>query len=210
MRKGIVASVLVVTLTFGDLGAGIAHAAKVKYEKTEVEKARGKCVAAVLGGALLGALAGRAISKKGTLAGAGLGAVAGGAACAVIMANAKKADQIIAAQIASARYQDAAYTTTFAADDGSTTTFEGRAAASQTIDAAYLRPVKYMTLDGVNTASPELAAGGQDCREVSSSLTGAGSGRADLPKQYVCRTPNGDYQPYGVKMVDNGAGKKAA
>lgn len=211
MRYRLITGVLLATLPFCQIGANAAWADKIKYEKTEVEKARGKCVASVLGGALLGALAGRAVSKKGALAGAGIGAAAGVGACAIIMANAKRADKIIAAQIASAQYQDVAYKTTFAADDGTTsTTFEGKAGASESIDAARLRPVRYMTLDGAKTESPVLASGNQDCRAVSSSIGGTNDVRANLPSQYVCRTPEGDYRPYGVTMASNDQGKKKA
>jgi len=210
MQHLVVTSSLVVALALGQLQPEVAHAANVKYAKTAVEEARGKCVAAIIGGGLLGAIVGSAVSKKGTGAGAGIGAVAGGGACAIIMANAKKADRIIAAQIASAQHQDSVYTTTFTGDGGSATTFEGRASGSEAIDAANLRPVRYMTLDGVSTASPTLTAGAQDCRAVSSSITDGDNGRADLPMQYVCRTPSGDYQPYGVQMADKGTRKKAA
>jgi len=205
-----VAGLLVVSLPFGQLGMGVAWAEKIKYEKTEVEKARGKCVKTVLGGALLGALIGRATGKGGTLAGAGIGAAVGAGACAVIMANAKRADRIIAAQMASAQYQNVAYTTTFAADDGSMTTFEGRGGATESIDGARLRPVRYMSLDGVQMASPVLPAGKQDCRPVSSSIGGADGSRASLPSQTFCRTPEGDYKPYGVNMAENEQDKKKA
>lgn len=211
MKKRLVAGLLVVTLPFGQVGVGVAWAEKIKYEKTEVEKARGKCVKTVLGGALLGGLIGRATGKGGTLAGAGIGAAVGVGACAVIMANAKRADRIIAAQIASARYQQVAYTTTFPADDGSSMTmFEGKGGASESIDAARLRPVRYMTLDGIQAASPVLAAGRQDCRAVSSSIGGTNEARVSLPTQYFCRTPEGDYQPYDVTMAENGGERKKA
>jgi len=211
MKMRLVAGLLAMMLPSCQIGSGVAWAEKIKYEKTEVEKARGKCVASVVGGALLGALVGRAVSEKGALVGAGIGAGAGAAACAVIMANAKHADRIIAAQIASAQYQAAPYTTTFVADDGtSTTRFEGKAGASESIDAARLRPVRYMTPDGGKAESPLLASGGQDCRAVSSSLGTADDARVALPTQYVCRTPEGDYRPYGVTLVDNGTGKKVA
>lgn len=211
MKTRTVAALLIVALPLPQVSTGVAWADKIKYEKTEVEKARGKCVGAVLGGALLGAVLGRVVSRKGVALGAGIGAAAGVGACAVIMANAKRADRIIAAQIASADHQDAAYTTTFAADDGaSMTTFEGRAGADEAIDAARLRPVRYMTIDGAQTQSPVLASGGQDCRAISASIAGTNDIRANLPTQYVCRTPDGDYRPYGVTMAKTGSEKKPA
>lgn len=197
-------------LPFCDVAIGVAHAEKINYAKTEVEKARGKCVGSVLGGALLGALVGRATGKGNTAAGAAIGLAAGVGVCAVILANAKRADRIIAAQIASAKFQDQPYTTTFAADDGtSMTTFEGRAGVSENIDAARLQPVRYMSLEGARMESPVLAAGQQDCRAISGSLSGTNEVKAALPTQYVCRTPDGDYKPYGLQMVSNGQQKKA-
>lgn len=194
---------LAFTLPFCDVGIGVAHAQKIKYAKTEVEKARGKCVGSVLGGALLGAVVGRAIGKGGTATGAAIGAAAGAGICAIILSNAKRADRIIAAQIASAANPDSPYRTTFAADDGtSVMTFEGRAGARQSIDAARLQPVRYMTLDGAKAESPVLVGTNQDCRQVTSTLAGT-NGAAALPMQTVCRTPEGDYRPYGVQMVAN-------
>ncbi|WP_163959214.1 hypothetical protein [Sphingomonas insulae] len=173
MKRRSLTLLLAVTLPFCDVVAGVAQAEKIKYAKTEVEKARGKCVGSVLGGALLGALVGRATGKSGLAAGAAIGAAAGAGVCALILANAKRADRIIAAQIASANYQNATYRTTFAADDGtSETTFEGRAGASESIDAVRLQPVRYMLLDGAKMESPVLAGAGQDCRPISGTLGG--------------------------------------
>lgn len=211
MKRRSLTLLLAVTLPFCDVVVGVAQAEKIKYAKTEVEKARGKCVGSVLGGALLGALVGRATGKSGLAAGAAIGAAAGVGVCAIILANAKRADKIIAAQIASANYQNATYRTTFAADDGtSETTFEGRAGPSESIDAVRLQPVRYMSLDGAKMESPVLAGAGQDCRPISGTLGGANDVRAALPTQYVCRTPDGDYKPYGLQVVDSGKGKKAA
>lgn len=206
-----VALLLAVMLPFCDVVIGVAHAEKIKYAKTEVEKARGKCVGSILGGALLGALVGRATGKGNVGAGAAVGAAAGVGICAVILANAKRADKIIAAQIASAQFQDQPYTTTFAADDGtSMTTFEGRAGAAENIDAARLQPVRYMSISGAQMESPVLAAGQQDCRAISGSLSGTNDVKATLPTQYVCRTPEGDYKPYGLQMASKRSDKKAA
>lgn len=180
------------------VAAPAAAGDKVRYEKTEVEKARGKCVGSVLGGALLGALVGRAVDRNGAAAGALIGAGAGAAACAVIMNNAKHKDRIVAAQIRSALHVDAPYVTAFPSDDpAATTTFQGLGGAAQTLDAARLRPVRYQNEDGAAIASPVLQGTQQDCRAVSSSLTTAGN-TAALPTQYVCRTPEGNYEPYGL------------
>jgi hypothetical protein len=176
-----------------------AAAPKVKYEKTEVEKARGKCVGAILLGGLAGALVGRATGKGNTAGGAALGVAAGAGACAIIMANARNKDRIIAAQLAAARAGDGRYSTTFASDDGQTVTMNAVAGGERRLSADQLRPVKY-AVDGNAMASPMLVGDGQLCRPVGGSLQG-GSGAAALPSQMVCRTPEGDYAPYAVVMA---------
>lgn len=177
----------------------VAKPTKVKYAKTEVEKARGKCVGSVIGGALVGALVGRVVGgKKNTAEGAVVGAVAGSIVCAILLSNAKRKDRIIAAQIASANYQQAPYRTYFANDNGQQMTFVGRGGASEHVAAARLRPVKYTSLDGLAAASPVPLAGGQECRAINSALIDNTGNNAELPNQYVCRTAAGDWQPYGL------------
>jgi hypothetical protein len=178
-----------------------AREAKVKYAKSEVDRAVGKCVGSVIGGALLGALVGGIIGgKRGTGVGAAAGAGAGAAYCAVLISNAKRKDRIIAAQIAAGAYTNQTYTTEFGDDNGQVMHFSGSASPSRQIDSAALLPVKYKTESGEVMASPVLDTGGQECRSVNSSLSGAGNSGA-LPVQIVCRTSEGNWQPYGLKLA---------
>ena len=199
MFRPIIAGILSAALVLVPLGAGaaIAKESRPKYAKTEVDKAVGKCVGTVLGGALLGGLLG---GKKRRAEGAVIGAAAGGAACAIIVRNAKRKDKIIAAQ-REAAMRDEEYVTSFEDDKGQAVTFSGRAGELQTYDGAQLIPVRYTTLDGGKAASPVIATGGAECREVDSSLSYGDSERSGLPNQIFCRTPEGDWEPYAVQMV---------
>jgi hypothetical protein len=174
-----------------------AKAPKVKYAKTEVDQAVGKCVLAVLLGGVAGAATGRVIGgKRKTDDGAIIGAVAGGAACAVMIKNAKRKDRIIAAQIATASWKSKSYTTSIPDDDGTIQTFTGTKGDIQNLDAAKLQPVKYK-IEGASMASPVLETGGHECRAIDSNLSGSGR-QTYLPTQYVCRTAAGDWQPYAM------------
>ena len=59
----IATALALLALAFAPCSA-MAKPGKVKYAKTEVEKARGKCVGSVIGGALVGALVGRVVGGK--------------------------------------------------------------------------------------------------------------------------------------------------
>ena len=181
------------------LSAASARPAKVKYAKTEVEKAQGKCVGLMVGGTIVGGLLGALAGKKHVGTGAGLGLTAGGVACAIVMDVAKRKDRIIAAQIAAAMYQDSQYETVLEAanENEQPVTFRGSGGQSQTIDAQQLRPVRYASVGGGKTASPVLDTGGQECRYVNSSITNAAGQSTDLPAQLFCRSGN-DWHPYGL------------
>ena len=197
----IMAALALLMLTIAPWGA-MAKPAKVKYAKTEVEKARGKCVGSIIGGALLGAVVGRVIGgKKNTAEGAVAGLAAGSIVCAILMSNAKRKDRIIAAQMAAATYQSTPYRTYFADDNGRQTTFVGRSGASEHFPASRLQPVKYEDMYGLSVASPVPLAGGQECRAVNSALEDYSGNSAQLPQQYVCRTAEGNWQPYGLKKA---------
>lgn len=176
--------------------ATAAHAQKVKYGKTELDRAKGKCVGSVLGGALLGALVGRAVGgKDSTLVGAAVGATAGAGVCAVLISNAKHKDKMLAAQLAAAQNPGQLYEATWTNDEGQPVTFSSQASTAS-LDGTRLMPIKY-ELNGTKYESPVLPAGPQDCRSASGTF-GDGS---NMPAQTVCRTPDGDYQPYGLKTA---------
>ena len=148
------AALLSLTLLVAPAGLSPAVAGDtMKYEKTEVEKARGKCVLSVVVGAALGGLA-------------------GGAVCAAI----------IAAQIAAASYDRGPYVTAFTNEENnSKTVFRAVRGASEQIDASRLRPVRYNNAAGDRMGSPVPVTGGRDCRPITSSpSTGPGT-TADLP-----------------------------
>jgi hypothetical protein len=163
----------------------------VRYAKSEVQKATGKCVAAVFFGGILGGVVGGAVDgRRGAARGLGSGAIV----CALIMSTAKRKDRIIAAQIAAASAQNGSFSTSFNDDNGRPIQLQTQASTPQTIEGARLTPVKY-EVSGGQVASPVLDTGGQECRVVSGSIAGA-EGIGVLPDQYVCRTPSGDYAPY--------------
>lgn len=166
-------------------------ASKPKYAKSEADKAIGKCLAVVIGGALLGALAG---GKKSRGTGAVVGAAAGGAVCAVLMANAKRKDHILAAQRETAMRNES-YATSFQDDNGQPMQYRGMVSSTAEIDGGQLIPVKYKPLGGGSAVSPQLETGGHECRFVDSAI-GSAQGAAGFPSQAFCRTPNGDWEPY--------------
>jgi hypothetical protein len=197
MRRA-AAAVAVASMTVLPLGAAMADTTyrgtdQVHYGKTEVEKATGKCIATVAGGALLGAGLGALIGGgKGARIGAIGGGAAGATVCAVLIANAKHKDQIIRAQLAAASSPDGTYSSSWTDDKGNPVAFTAQAGTMQQVDGARLIPVRYQGVDGTQRTSAALDTGGRDCREVSGSFAGAKGGL----NQLVCRTPSGDYEPY--------------
>lgn len=171
---------------------------QVHYGKTEVEKATSKCVASVVGGALLGAGLGALIGGRRGLA---MGAIGGGAAgatvCAVLIANAKHKDQIIRAQLSAAASPDGTYRNTWTDDHGNPVTFTARAGAVQQVDGSRLIPVRYEGANGTQVSSA-IPTGGQDCRQVSGDFDNA---KGNAPPQVVCRTSDGNYEPYEISKV---------
>lgn len=188
--KKVIGAVVISSMMVASVPAGWA-ASKPKYAKTEADKAIGKCVAAVIGGALIGAFA---AGKKNRGTGALVGAAAGGAVCAVLMANAKQKDRILAAQRETAR-RNALYSESFADDNGNPVLYRGQVSKTAEIDGAQLIPVKYSALGGGSAISPQLGTGGRECRFVESAV-GSAQGAAGIPAQAFCRTDAGDYEPY--------------
>lgn len=174
-----------------------ATAAPSKYAKSEVDKAVAKCVGALFGGALLGGLlGGKKDRKKGVL----IGAAAGGILCAIIVRNAKRKDRILAAQRETAK-NNRNYQTVFQDDNGNSVNYVGNVREANTIDGARLQPVKYQQTDGTITHSPSLDTGGALCRQIDSSLSYGKEANSNLPSQVFCRTPEGDWEPYAVKVA---------
>ncbi|HMC93110.1 MAG TPA: hypothetical protein VKI45_11675 [Allosphingosinicella sp.] len=163
-----------------------------KTAKTEVDKAGGKCVAAIIGGAVLGALLG---GKRHRGEGIAIGIGAGAAGCAVMMATAKHRDRILAAQreAAQAGWRGVRYAV-LTDDNG-----HGMRLASQTEEAQVsgaLIPARYKE-GGQKMVSPDMGEGPRQCRRVSSELTGT-DGSAKLSPQLFCRTAQGRWEPYAT------------
>lgn len=181
-------------LALTPIGSEVAFAAKtrVKYAKTEVEKATGRCIAAVLGGALLGGIIG---GKKGVAIGAGAGSLL----CVILQVNAHNKDKIIAGQIAAAaNAEDGRYTEIMEDDQKRPLAFVAQAGESQLIEGSKLAAVRYTSASAGAIASPVLDAGGQECRQVNSVMSYGDNQTTVLPAQMVCRTSEGDWQPYAL------------
>ncbi|MEE4210483.1 MAG: hypothetical protein V2I43_14620 [Parvularcula sp.] len=179
-----------------------ARTRKVKYAKSEVDKAVGKCVGTVLGGALLGALiAGKRDRAKGALAGAAVG----GGICALIVDDAKRKDRLFEAQLRAAEAESGQHSASFTDETGANATVVASAGEAQMMPASMLVPVKYKYADSTTYLSPVLPGPEALCRTTSASLEVAGGGKADAPEQLICRTETGDWAAYGLKKRRNRA-----
>lgn len=182
--------------------AAEARAPKVKYAKSEVDKAVGKCVGTVLGGALLGALiAGKKDRAKGALAGAAVG----GGICALIVDDAKKKDRLFEAQLRAASAENSLHSSTFTDDAGVQTTVMASAGEAQIMPASLLVPVKYTFADSTTSVSPAIVGPDALCRTTAASIQSASVATAKAPDQLVCRTEVGDWAPYSLNKSRNRA-----
>lgn len=189
---GLWAALGLLAMPVGPLGMAQA---KQRYAKTEVERAAGKCVGSILGGALLGAVLGRVIGgRQATGTGIALGTSAGAAVCAILMANARHKDEMIAAQLNAVRDPSRPYSASWTDDEGKPVTFTSRSEpVASAYDGAQLLPVKYKGADGIEQISPTLPAGTTDCRMA----TGTFDSGATVRPQMTCRTADGNWHPYG-------------
>jgi outer membrane lipoprotein SlyB len=193
-RKFLTAS-LAGLILFGMSSATVADAKpkKVKYAKSEIDKAIGKCALSVLGGAVLGGLV---AGKKNRAAGALGGAAIGGVVCALIVDDAKKKDRIYQAQLAAVQSPQGRYTMTVVADDGQRETYTAQASDPLMTPVNLLVPVRIKLTDGIVRESPVLPGPEAICRgtDVSAEL---GEGRAfTAPTQVLCRDEIGDWYAY--------------
>lgn len=185
-------STVAVALALFGSQIAIAEKARVRYAKTEVEKASGKCIAAVLGGALLGGLVG---GKKGALIGAGAGSVV----CVILQVNAKNKDKIIAGQIAAAANSENGYYSEVMMDDQNRPVgFVAQSGPSEMVEGSKLISVRYNDASSGSVISAPLDTGGQECRQVNSGMSYGENQTTLLPAQIVCRTSEGDWQPYAL------------
>lgn len=182
-------------LAFGPVAtqAALAKEAKVKYAKTEIEKANTACVILLLlgvGGSIAGGKKTAKVVLPVTIA-----------ACVIIQAVARHKEKVLAAQRATLNAPKGTYQDTLQDQNGQSITFSGTGGANQTIDGAQLQPVKYKSIDGEQLASPVMDTGGKSCRTVSSSLSYSDGRNAGLPPQVFCRTAEGNWEPYAVKTI---------
>lgn len=179
------------------IGASVADAksGKIKYAKSELDKAVGKCVLTVLGGTILGGLV---AGKKNRAAGALGGAAVGGIFCALIVNDAKKKDRIYEAQLAAARSANGRFTLAAAGDDGQAETYTAIANSPRTVMTERLMPVRVKMSDGIVHESPVLPGPDAICRdsEVSAKLADGSSFAA--PSQLMCRSEDGDWYAYQI------------
>lgn len=197
MLKSVLCGGMVLALAASPLieGAAAARAPKVKYAKSEVDKAVGKCVGTVLGGAFLGALI---AGKKDRATGALAGAAVGGGICALIVDDAKKKDRVFEAQLRAASAQNGQHTSTFTDDAGVKTTVVASAGEAQMMPASLLVPVKYTFADSTTSLSPAIAEPEALCRMSAASIQAASQEMTKAPDQLVCRTEAGDWAPYSL------------
>lgn len=170
---------MVVTMSVflsGCLDATNLGSAQRPSTKTATDRAIGKCVVAVGGGALIGALVGD--SKKAALIGAGLGA----AACGVMIEVASREDKArLAAAEQAALRADAAATQSF-------TTTSGKRATVRTSVRPAAKPVP--TPDAASaTTKPNYTA----CRYTAQTISVEGNSTT-APRQLWCRVDTGDWQ----------------
>lgn len=184
----------IVAFAVAPVGGQVALAgkARAKYAKTEVEKATGKCIAAVLGGALLGGIIG---GKKGALIGAGAGSVI----CVILQVNAHNKDKIIAGQISAAANSENGYYSEIMVDNQNRpVAFAAQSGQIEMVEGSNLIPVRYNNASLGTVTSDVLDTGGQECRQVNSGMSYGENQTTLLPSQVVCRNSEGDWQPYAL------------
>lgn len=157
--------------------------------QSAMDRARGTCVATVLGGALLGAVIGNNVGNGSASDGAAVGLVAGGIVCAVLMAMADAEDR---AQIA--MIQKAALDTgenkvhRYIGKDGRTRTI-----AVSSREVADPSPPALAATDAGAPISATVTP--RVCRAMGTTLSVEGVGTAPSLDDYVCRNPDGVWTP---------------
>lgn len=165
------------TTTSGGIGGG-----------WQIDSVASRCVASIVGGALVGGLLGAARGGGRNIgAGAAIGAGAGGALCAVMAAlDQQDRERIKQAQLAAARtgmIQNVAYT----GHDG----LQRRVTVKPSAAMPRTTLVSATTLPAASAPSTS----GPICRSVETSASVASKGSADVPAQIVCRNESGEWGP---------------
>lgn len=164
----------------------------------QIDSVAQKCVASVLGGAVLGGVIGAVSGGGGRNVGTGvlIGAASGGALCAVMAAlDAQDRDRIRTAQLAAAqtgRPQELAYRGNDGLDRRVTVRpTEMSAKRSSPVD----RPSSERSAVPSSQAEISAASGARVCRRLDTTVSVQSKGEAAVPAQLVCRTPGGDWEP---------------
>lgn len=141
-------------------------------QMTELDRAGGRCVAAVVVGSLLGAVVGNNVGGGNAGRGALIGAGAGGIACAIIREAAKEKDAILAYQMQAAQ--------------------NGTAGRNEWVSASGKRMVMSVEVEADNSMTV-LAEGAPApfCRYSNSTVEIDGMGSAALGRQRWCRGADG-------------------
>lgn len=171
----------------------LAKPAKIKYAKSEIDKANTTCAIMLLLGVGASAIGGKKTARYAMPVTV--------LACIVIQASARHKEKILAAQRETLSAPRKSWKESIQDSNGDDITFSGSGSIDQVVDGARLQPVKYKTIDGQQAASPVMDTGGKTCRTVTSSLSYRDGRNAFLPAQVFCRTVEGDWEPYAVQTT---------
>ena len=185
---------------------------------SELDVAIARCIATTVIGGIVGGVIGHYIGgNNGVAAGAAIGAGAGAASCAILTAiNEKDKEQIRKAQLAAAE-SGTPQIYSYQGDDGR---FRQLSAVTSAVPLDTLPPMPdadNQAQDGAeSTLAPKAAASRpatatqsssqrppseRICRYVDATLQISGQGTANLPREIVCRTSNGDWRTEPAKSA---------
>ena len=165
-----------------------------------VDSVASKCVATVVGGAVVGALIG-AVAGGGNrvVQGAALGTVAGAGLCVVIMAlDAEDRARIKSGQLLAAQTNEQQILS-YSGKDGLQRDITVRPTRTVVVTRTPNRPGSVTIVGDISSAETDdqatLAEGQMLCRELQTDASVATKGTAAVPPQIVCRQPDGSYAP---------------
>lgn len=209
--------VLAIAALFNSCTQGPINTAAAGSGSSGLDAAIGRCVATTVIGGIVGGVIGHYVGgQNGVGTGIALGAGAGAASCAVLTAiNERDKEQIRRAQLAAAE-SGTSQIYSYQGDDGR---LHQLSAAASAVPADAMPPLpeaeqerettpppKSLTSSSrvVKSAAPEASRSPSDervCRYVDTTLEISGQGSTALPRELVCRTPDGDWRPEPVKSA---------
>jgi hypothetical protein len=183
---------------------------------TELEAAIARCLVTTAVGGVLGAAVGRlAGGQRGLAPGAVVGAGAGAAFCAVLTTmDQRDKDEIKRAQMAAAE-SDAPQVYSYQGNDGRVRQLSAKSssvpaeATPPSLEANSPASGAAPSSSSMSPSQTKEHTGTQGlqptdqriCRYVDATFEIKGAGTAELPRQMVCRTPQGDWKPETPKTV---------